>query len=599
MKVSSIKNASSWFVLSYDTASVIAAWVFSCIAVLGPLFALKTPWTLVDMGLMLVTQVLCFRHFRTYRPMWKFTSFGDIHRILKSTFIGCLFGFITIFFMNQFNHTSPTLLILYPFLFVALTCSGRLMVRYFHERSSRGVRSTRVLLIGAGKAAELFLRDSESSKESSYDVVALLDDDSKLLGKEIAGKRVLGSLTLLRAVSEKIHFNMVVIALPSASGERVKEVVEQCEAIGKPVKTLPSLLHLASGKVTVSTLRDVSIEDLLKRDELKLNDAELNHFVLGKTILVTGGGGSIGSEILRQLLAYNPANLVVVDNGEYNLYSVEQELLAQKQATNIDFHLCDVKDLGSLHGLFEYYKPDLVYHAAAYKHVPLLEHQVEAAFMNNVVGTVNVAKVAIAHNVKNFVLISTDKAVNPSSVMGATKRIAEILCQRLDQDSDTNFIAVRFGNVLGSHGSVVPLFKRQLANGGPLTVTHPDIERYFMTIPEACQLVLQASTMGEGSDIFVLDMGKPIKIVQLAEQLIRLSGKEPYKDIDIKFTGLREGEKLYEELSYAGEKFVPTKFKSINRIAEFSNDFPTKFVKLNELLQIYELEFADRVRVDV
>jgi FlaA1/EpsC-like NDP-sugar epimerase len=346
--------------------------------------------------------------------------------------------------------------------------------------------------------------------------------------------------------------------MPSATGEEMRKLVQYCDEAGVPFQTVPSVDALVTGKVAINVLRDVSIEDILGRDPVSLDWDEIHHRLSEKTILVTGAGGSIGSELCRQVAALKPTNLVLLENSEFNLYALEMELRKRFPELKLTHCLGDVRDLVRVNQVFSSYRPDVVFHAAAYKHVPMLEDQVREAVKNNVLGTRTVALAADQYGASAFVLISTDKAVNPANVMGATKRIAEIFCQNLDTRSQTKFITVRFGNVLDSAGSVVPLFRRQIREGGPLTVTHADIERYFMTIPEAAQLILQASVLGRGGEIFVLDMGSPVPIKFLAEQMIRLSGKVPYQDIDIVITGLRPGEKLYEELFHDMERLERT-----------------------------------------
>jgi FlaA1/EpsC-like NDP-sugar epimerase len=364
---------------------------------------------------------------------------------------------------------------------------------------------------------------------------------------------------------------MILLAVPSAGAREMQRLVGLCEQSGVPFRTVPQLGTLMAGQVSIGQLRAVSIEDLLGRDPVTLDWDGIRAGLAGREILVTGAGGSIGSELVRQIAATGPERLILVDNGEYNLYAIEMELRDSYPGLSFSRHLLDVTDAPAVEALFQAERPRIVFHAAAYKHVPMLEDQVRVAVRNNVLGTRTVAQAASDFSCERFVLISTDKAVHPANVMGATKRVAEALCQALDRRSETRFITVRFGNVLDSAGSVVPLFRRQIERGGPLTVTHPEIERFFMTIPEACQLIMQAAVIGDGGEIFVLDMGEPVKIRYLAEQMIRLSGREPGRDVQIQYIGLRPGEKLYEELFYASEDLTPTRHPKI-RVARGALD---------------------------
>ena len=415
---------------------------------------------------------------------------------------------------------------------------------------------TRVLIVGAGQAAESLIRDLKRS--SAYLPLGIVDDSQRKRGLEVHGVRVLGTIPSLPEWVRNYNIDMIFIAIPSAGSHAMRRIVEYCELCAIPFHTLPSLHALATGQVEVNALRQVNIDDLLGRDPVHLNWDKIAVAIHGMRVLVTGGGGSIGSELCRQIMALQPAKLMVVDSCEYNLYRIDQELRAQNPMAMIQRALISVTDAVAVDEVFSQFKPDIVFHAAAYKHVPLLEDQIRIAVQNNVLGTQIVAQASVTVGAEKFILISTDKAVNPTNIMGTTKRVAEIYCQNLNADVNTQFITVRFGNVLGSMGSVVPLFQKQLEQGGPLTVTHPDIERYFMTIPEASQLILQAMVSGLGGEIFVLDMGEPIKISYLAEQMIRLAGKIPGKDIQIQYTGLRPGEKLFEELFHDSEKLEQT-----------------------------------------
>jgi FlaA1/EpsC-like NDP-sugar epimerase len=435
----------------------------------------------------------------------------------------------------------------------------RLIYRMWKDHSLQVLgtaNKNRALILGAGSAGDALIRDMK--RGGDYVPIGLLDDNRTLKGNKIQGIHVYGEIKKLNRYIEQLSPDLLIIAMPSASNQQMQGVVSACESTGLPFRTLPRMNDLVSGKATLKELRDVAIEDLLGRDPVKLDWQSINRELTGKSILVTGGGGSIGSELCRQITALGPNKLIILENSEYNLYRLDLEL--QKTHPEISVHAClgDVTDAATVEYIFNKYKPAVVFHAAAYKHVPLLENQTREAVSNNIIGTSIVARTADKHNIDTFVLISTDKAVNPTNIMGTSKRVAEIFCQNLNERSNTRFITVRFGNVLGSAGSVVPLFKSQIEKGGPVTVTHPEIKRYFMTIPEACQLILQAGAMGKGGEIFVLDMGDPIKITYLAEQMIRLSGKAPGHDIEIVYTGLRPGEKLFEELFHENEELGKT-----------------------------------------
>jgi len=407
----------------------------------------------------------------------------------------------------------------------------------------------------------------------AYRPVAFVDDASTKLGKDVHGIRVAGTCDVIPVLATELDIRLILIALPSANSRQMQRVVELCEATGLSFRVLPHMKDLVTGQVSLKELREVKIDDLLGRESVSLDWTAITRGVQGSTILVTGGGGSIGSELCRQVARLKPAHLVIFEQSEFNLYSIELELRRTFPGLKLTALLGDVYDPVAVEQVLRAHRPVVILHAAAYKHVPLLEHQLRAAVKNNVLGTRNLASLADRNGCTTFVMISTDKAVNPANIMGMTKRVAEIYCQNLNARSTTHFITVRFGNVLGSAGSVIPLFQKQIAQGGPVTVTHPEITRYFMTIPEAAQLILQAGTMGKGGEIFVLDMGEPVKISYLAEQLIRLSGKKPGEDIEIVYTGLRPGEKLYEELFHESEQLAGTTHPKILLANSRSMDF--------------------------
>jgi FlaA1/EpsC-like NDP-sugar epimerase len=421
------------------------------------------------------------------------------------------------------------------------------------------------LIVGAGSAADLLLRELKKNTADGYNVLAIVDDNPAKLRCELHGVRVRGSLDLIPKLIDKYHIELVIIAMPSANALVVRKVINFCREAAVESRTMPSLTDLVNGKVPVGALREISVEDLLGREQVTLDWEGIGNIIKGQRILVTGGGGSIGSELCRQIALLAPSHLTIIDNSEFNLYAIDKELREKFHKLDLTAHLVDVVDFVAINKVIEKHKPDIVFHAAAYKHVPLVENQARAATRNNILGTYNVANAAAYNAVKKFVLVSTDKAVNPRNIMGATKRAAEIICQSFNGRVSTQFITVRFGNVLGSTGSVIPLFKEQLQSGQDLTVTDPKITRYFMTILEATQLILQATVLSTEGEIFVLDMGEPIKIKDLAEQMIYLSGKKLGEDANIRYIGLRPGEKLYEELFYSHEQLAPTKHVKIRK----------------------------------
>lgn len=504
-------------------------------------------------------QIACYYYFKVYRGLWRYASMNDVIRIIKSVFATSILV-IPLLYLGSLLHQVPrSVLPLYFMILVTTLCGGRLAIRSYYDgfgTRSRDRNCLKVLIVGAGFAGESLVRDL--NRHHDYLPVAFVDDNPGKWGQEIHGVRVEGTLADIPALVRKLGVDLLFIAIPSIRSASMRRIVSLCEQSKIPFRTLPAIKALASGLVTVNSLRPVRIEDLLGRDEVNLDWEKIIASIAGKRIMITGGGGSIGSELCRQIMKLNPLETLVVDNSEFNLYQIERELRSRFSDQKMRFKLVNITDSVAVKQAMIEFEPELVFHAAAYKHVPLLENQIRAAVLNNIIGTQLVAQASVEVGVEKFILISSDKAVNPTNVMGTTKRVAEIYCQNLNKITPTQFITVRFGNVLGSAGSVLPLFQEQLKAGGPLTVTHPDMKRYFMTIPEACQLILQAMVNGMGGEIFVLDMGEPVKIKYLAEQMIRLSGKEPGKDIAIEYTGLRPGEKLFEELFHESEQLVAT-----------------------------------------
>ncbi len=513
-------------------------------------------------------QGLAFWHFGLYQGIWRYASLNDFRRILLAVLLSAS-AIPLLFWMLRSNVVIPrSVLLLDPLLLLLLMGGNRLLYRMWKERQSSGsmgLSSEPVLILGAGDAAVSLSRELQRSR--LWHPMGMLDDNPDKIGRSLDGIKVLGTLDSLSAWAERASVRQAIIAMPSATHQQRKRVIDLCQKAGVKVLTVPSFDDLLSGRVSVSQLREVELDDLLGRDPIQLDDDGLHRLLTGQVVMVTGAGGSIGSELCRQIARFRPSTLLLYDQGEFALYTIEQELRVSQPELRCEYLIGDVRDSARLDEVMSHWQPAVVFHAAAYKHVPLMEQRnAWQAIQNNVLGTWRVAQAAQRYGVSKFVLISTDKAVNPTNVMGASKRLAEMVCQSLQQPIGTRFVIVRFGNVLGSNGSVIPKFREQIAKGGPITVTHPDITRFFMSIPEAAQLVLQAGLMGQGGEIFVLDMGEPVKIVDLAKELIRLSGMGE-DDIKIEFTGLRPGEKLYEELLADNEHTLPTPHAKL-RIAQ-------------------------------
>lgn len=549
-----------WLPLIHDTiwvpVSLFLAFLLRFNLEAIPEIHLSALWMLIAIAIPI--QIVSFYYFGLYRGIWRFASMPDLIRILKAVSAGVVTTFVILFVWTRLEGVPRSVMVLYPVILAAGLAIPRLFYRWLkdHRLGFAPSEGKRALIVGAGRAGELLARDL--LKDGRYLPAAFLDDDAKKHGLDIHGIRVVGGTDSFEEQVEKLDVEVVLLAIPTASTALMRQLVDKSASLQLPCRTLPSLSELAGGSVEVSTLREIRIDDLLGRDEVSLDEAAVNAFLKGKRVLVTGAGGSIGSELCRQVLQHEPEQLVMVDNGEFNLYKIDGELNRKGEAP-VAAVLGDIRDEVRMQWVFDYFRPQVVFNAAAYKHVPLVEENPAEGIKTNVLGTSRLADLAVEHGCEKFVQVSTDKAVNPANVMGATKRAAEIYCQNLNaRSARTAFITTRFGNVLGSAGSVVPLFEQQIRNGGPVTVTHPEITRYFMTIPEAVRLILQAGSMGKGGEIFVLDMGKPVKIVDLAEQMIRLAGFEPGRDIEVTFTGLRPGEKLFEELFHQEEALMGT-----------------------------------------
>ncbi len=562
-KISGMRNRflnNRTLAITHDLAMIPVAW-FGAYWLRYNLGAIPSEqfFTAIHSLVVLVSvQAIAFHYYGLYRGVWRFASIPDLIRIGKAVLVGMAFSAVIVFLLTRMDGVPRSIFPLYGILLISLLGASRLAVRWSKDRHIYRGEGCRVLVVGAGKAGEMLVRDLLRSRDEIYNPVGFVDDSLYKHGREIHGVRVLGPCDEIIDFAEHLSLDLIVLALPSASSRQMRRLVGLCERTGVPFRTLPPMDRLMSGEVTLNQLREVSIDDLLGREPVALDWRAIELEVKDKKVLVTGAGGSIGSELCRQIATLRPAYLILLDNCEFNLYSIEMELVRSFPKLHIRRSLNDVTDRAAVEQLIRDGQPEVIFHAAAYKHVPMLENQIREAVRNNVLGTRIVAELADRYGCESFVMISTDKAVNPANVMGSSKRAAEIFCQNLDRRSRTCFVTVRFGNVLGSAGSVVPLFKQQIAEGGPVTVTHREITRFFMTIPEACQLILQASVMGSGGEIFVLDMGEPIKIAYLAEQMIRLSGKVPGEDLDIVYTGLRPGEKLFEELFHEKEALQST-----------------------------------------
>lgn len=547
----------------------------------------------------LIIKLPVFGLFKQYRGWWRYVGISDLLGIfgasLVSTFIIVVLWFaignipaVRISLPMGMERPAEGVCIADMFATIFMLGGLRIIIRlYFEEfRTAEAGRLKRFLIVGAGNAGEALLREILRMPVTQYDVVGLIDDDSVKQGTHIHGIPILGTVDQLSEICEEHKIEEIAIAMPSASPKQLRRVIQVCEGTKIRFRTVPSITDIASGKLRVSQIRDVDINDLLGREAVKLDMDMIEAFARDKTVLVTGAGGSIGSEMCRQLCNFNPKLLLLIEQAENPLFYIERELHKQFAEVNIKAIICNITDSTRVDEVFREYEPQVVIHAAAHKHVPLMELNAGEAIKNNILGTQIVADAADNYSTNNFVMISTDKAVNPTSIMGSSKRIAEMYIQDLSRTSETHFVTVRFGNVLGSEGSVVPIFKKQIAEGGPVTVTHPEMKRYFMTIPEASQLVLQAASMGKGGEIFVLDMGEPVKIVALARELITLSGFRPGEDIEMIFTGPRSGEKLFEELSIEGEDMQRTMHPKISIWKNIPMDRDRLRAGINELVTI-------------
>ena len=531
----------------------------------------------------LITKIPCFYFFDLYRGMWRYTSIGDLLNIIKAASVSTLVITFYVLIRYHFIGYSRSVFLIDWCLTILFIAGFRLVVRIYFETKGGGlswldtIRSfigplkkeipgtNNLLIIGAGDCGEKILREIRDNARLQYNVVGFLDDNPAKIGMKIHGVSVLSYVSDIKVAAKKVSADEALIAIPSANSKEIRKIVEICDNSGLEYKTIPGMGELINGKVTVNAIREVAYRDLLGREIIRLDEEKIGAHLKEQNVLVTGAGGSIGSELCRQICRFEPKKIILLERAESPLHAIELELEQAYKKVQIVPILGDIQDKNHLNKTFEANRPQIVFHAAAYKHVPMLELQPWKAIDNNILGTKNLIDVSTKNKVVRFVFVSTDKAVRPANVMGASKRLSEMLVQGQNGCglSDTKFVIVRFGNVVGSVGSVVPLFREQIQRGGPVTVTHPEVTRFFMIIPEACQLILQAGAMGKGGEIFILDMGTSIKIDDMARDLIRLSGFEPDVDIKIEYVGLRPGEKLYEELITQGENIVPTHHEKI------------------------------------
>lgn len=580
-----------WDMFSVCAAGILAMWLrydgnipteFTSVSVHIPL-------------LLIVTALIVLLGFRLYTSVWHYASVIELKNVVLATFVITIAD-VAIFTALDISMPKSWYPINWLLLMTMIGASRffyriiRIVLRDKHVFGRTRENEARVMIIGAGEAGDKIAREISQVRTLNKQVVCFIDDMPTKKGMRLQGRPIYGDRTKIKQAVEKYEVDEIIIALPSVDIKVRKEIIDICNDTGCSLKTLPGIYQLVNGQVNVTNLRNVEIEDLLGRDAIKVNLQDIMEYVNNKIVMITGGGGSIGSELCRQIAEKGPKQLIIVDIYENNAYDIQLELRKKYPSLDLEVMIASVRDKNKVYELFKKFQPDIVYHAAAHKHVPLMEDSPNEAVKNNVFGTLNVVKAANHYNATKFVLISTDKAVNPTNIMGATKRICEMIVQTYNKHSKTDYVAVRFGNVLGSNGSVIPIFKKQILAGGPITVTHPDITRYFMTIPEAVSLVLQAGAYAKGGEIFVLDMGKPVKIAELAYNLIKFSGYKPGVDIKIEYTGLRPGEKLYEELLMDEEGLQTTDNELIKIGKPIEIDEELLFGHLDKL---YEAAYAE------
>jgi FlaA1/EpsC-like NDP-sugar epimerase len=576
-------------IVTSQASLLILAYIFS--------FLLRFDFRLQGLGyrgiilqtlpLLLMIKLPVFYYFRLFSGWWKYAGMNDLADIIKASIVSSLFLYLAVYFTYGVTGYPRSTFLIDMLLTIVLIGGARFIVRAYSEQARSSPLGVNTLIVGAGQAGNLIVRELKGNPTLGYNPLGFIDDNPSKKGMSMHGLKVLGTTSNLPELIETYNVSRILIATPSARGDEVRRIIDKCQESKVEFQILPPMSKLINGSVSVNQVRNVKIEDLLARDPVQLNLNEIGTKLQGKTIMVTGAGGSIGSEIVRQVAKFKPAKLILFERSESDLHKIDLELTANFPTLNYLPVIGDILDTFRLKDVFAEHRPQVIFHAAAYKHVPMMEKNCFQAIRNNVIGTYNLAMSADQYKVEDFVMISSDKAVRPTNIMGVTKRIAELLILGL-QNHSTKFVSVRFGNVLGSNGSVIPLFKEQIENRQPVTVTHPDAIRYFMTIPEASQLVLQASTMGHGGEIFVLDMGQPVRIVDLAKNLIRLSGLEPDRDIPLVFIGLRPGEKLYEELMLAGEGMKPTPHHKIHVLDGGKISFMQVQIWVDELTELVE-----------
>jgi len=586
-------NIRALVVMIYDMVSVSVAWILAYLL----RFNLDAPpeylgGAFATLFLVLFVHLTVFYFMGLYKGMWRYASIPDLQKIALALAVSIIL-IASIVFMFQFEYVPRSVLVMQPILLLVLMGGARMVYRIWKEWSLYGhllEQGEPVLVIGAGDAGTMLVR--ELAKSTDWRVIGMLDDNEAKKGRSFNGVKILGKIDELEDVASSMEVTHVILALPSASASARRTATNIATSAGLSVLTVPAIEDLLSNKVTISTIRRVEIGDLLGRDAITLDDAGLHEFLDEKTVLVTGAGGSIGSELCRQIATYKPKNIILLDHSEYHLYMIDREMARKYPQLCIPV-LGNVRDVQAMRNVFGHFHPDIVIHAAAYKHVPLLEDNISEGIRTNVIGTRTMADLSSEFKVDKFLLVSTDKAVNPANILGASKRAAEIYTQNKNAHTRAANITVRFGNVLDSAGSVIPLFRSQIENGGPVTVTHPDITRYFMTIPEAVSLILQAGAMGSGGEIFVLDMGEPVKIDDMARQMVTLSGSQPDEDIKIEYIGLRPGEKLYEELFYDQESLESTANSKIMLAGSRAYDWQSVLNKLDTMEQECLLDRVD------
>jgi FlaA1/EpsC-like NDP-sugar epimerase len=565
----------------------------------------------------LIIKISCFYFFDLYRGMWRYTSISDLLNIIKASCVSSLVIVCLILFSHSRFIGFPRSVFIIDWCFTILLISGyRVCIRLYFEQNSgdktlsiptrqvltmffkKMAETKRLLIIGAGNGGEKIYREIHNNANLQFTVIGFLDDDLAKVGRKIHGIPVLGRINDIKRIAKLVNADEALIAIPSATSSEMRNILAHCKECGIQFKTIPGMGELINGKVTVNTIREVDYRDLLGREMIKLDEDKIGSYIKKARVMVTGAGGSIGSELCRQICRFKPECIVLFERAESPLFEINHELEHDFGDIEIIPILADVQDKEQVEKAFEAYQPQTVFHAAAYKHVPMLEIQPWKAVDNNIQGTANLIEITNKFNVERFVFVSTDKAVRPANVMGASKRIAEMLIQSQNGCglSPTKYMTVRFGNVVGSVGSVVPLFKKQIQKGGPVTVTHPDVTRFFMTIPEACQLILQAGAMGNGGEIFLLEMGTSIKIVDMARDLIRLSGFEPEEDIKIEYIGLRPGEKLYEELIIEGEDVIPTSHEKIMVLKGMDCNIQLLNGEINHLIHIAKDQESKKIK---